>query len=65
MSYLREAAGTDFALWTWSSTGGLARDGLEPKANTQTVAAAMGFIAEIRGSRPSFSRDRRSRSRTS
>jgi hypothetical protein len=49
MSYLREAAGTDFALWTWSSTRGLSRDGLEPQANTQTVATAMGFIAEIRG----------------
>jgi ATPase family protein associated with various cellular activities (AAA)/AAA+ lid domain-containing protein len=49
MSYLKEATGTDFALWTWSSTRGLSRDGLEPQANTQTVASAMGFIAEIRG----------------
>jgi hypothetical protein len=49
MSYLREAAGTDFPLWTWSSTRGLSRDGLGPQANTQTAAAAMGFIAEISG----------------
>src|SRR5918996_6666735 len=32
-----------------SSTRGLARDRLEPQVNTQTVAAAMGFIEEIRG----------------
>jgi hypothetical protein len=49
MSYLREAAGTDVPLWTWSSTRGLSRDGLGPQANTQTAATAMSFIAEIRG----------------
>ncbi|HEV2952199.1 MAG TPA: AAA family ATPase [Actinomycetota bacterium] len=49
MSYLREAAGTDFPLWTWSSTRGLSRDGLAPQANTQTAATAMGFIAGIVG----------------
>ena len=47
MSYLSEAAGTDFPLWTWSSNRGLSRDGLAPQANTQTAATAMGFIAEI------------------
>lgn len=49
MRYLREAAGTGFPVWTWSSTRGLSRDGLEPQAKTEPALAAMGFIAEIRG----------------
>lgn len=49
MGYLREAARTDFPLWTWSSTRGLARHGLAPQANTQAAARALAFVAEIRG----------------
>jgi hypothetical protein len=49
MRYLREAAGGDFPLWTWSSTRGLSRDGLGAQTNTQSAAHAMSFIAEIPG----------------
>jgi hypothetical protein len=49
MRYLREAAGGDFPLWTWSSTRGLSRDGLGVQTNTQSAAHAMSFIAEIPG----------------
>lgn len=49
MRYLREAAGGDLPLWTWSSTRGLSRDGLAVQANTQAAAHAMSFIAEIPG----------------
>lgn len=48
MGYLREAATeSGLPVWTWSATGGLARDGSPPQVNTRLAAGAIAFVAQV------------------
>lgn len=42
----RAATDAGMALWTWSATRGLGRDGMPPQPATAEVASALGFAAE-------------------
>jgi hypothetical protein len=42
-----QAVAAGLPLWTWSGTAGLARDGMDPQYNTQSLRHALAFVGDL------------------